>query len=49
MRLFADLNGIFNPGKSRAKITAVNYRDIFITLAPGLNLIKLFWHNLNQY
>ena len=33
----------FNPRKSRVKITAVIYYGIFITLAPGVNVIKLFF------
>jgi hypothetical protein len=33
----------FNPQKSRIKITAVIYHGIFITLPPGVNVIKTFF------
>jgi hypothetical protein len=32
----------FNPQKSKVKITAAIYHGIFITLALGVNVIKLF-------
>jgi hypothetical protein len=32
----------FNPRKSRVKITTAIYPGIFITFAPGVNVIKLF-------
>jgi hypothetical protein len=32
----------FNPRKSRVKITAVINHGIFITLAPGVNVIKTY-------
>ncbi len=32
----------FNPRKSRVKITMVIYPGIFISFAPGVNVIKLF-------
>ncbi len=32
---------LFNPGKSRVKIAVVIYHGVFITLAPGFNIIFL--------
>ncbi len=36
----------FNPRKSRVKVTAIIYRSIFITQAPGVNLLNFFDVNL---